>query len=150
MGLAAYGYQFYEVSNAARDGRRSRHNSAYWSGAAYAGLGPAAHSFDGRVRRWNVSAWEDYRRTVAAGGSPVEAEETLTNEQRELERLYLALRTAEGLDLATLHHPPPSFTTSWAERGWVEVRGERLACLPQGWLRLDALVHALTSAPAMG
>src|SRR5256712_605795 len=95
--LAAYGYQFYEVSNAARDGHRSRHNSAYWSGRAYLGLGPAAHSFDGRVRRWNHAAWETYRRTVAAGLPAVEAEEVLTEEQRELERLYLALRTDRGL-----------------------------------------------------
>src|SRR6266516_3796465 len=103
--LAAYGYQFYEVSNAARDGRRSRHNSAYWSGRAYLGLGPAAHSFDGRVRRWNHADWETYRRTVAAGLPAVEAEEVMTEEQRELERLYLALRTDAGLPLAALCRP---------------------------------------------
>src|SRR5207244_4036829 len=50
--LATCGYRFYEVSNAAREGFRSRHNSAYWSGRAYLGLGPAAHSYDGRARRW--------------------------------------------------------------------------------------------------
>ncbi len=148
--LAGEGYRFYEVSNAARDGHRSRHNSAYWSGAAYLGLGPAAHSFDGRARRWNVSAWEDYRRTVAAGGSPVESAEVLTAEQRELERLYLALRTIEGLDLATLHHPPPSSTARWAGQGWVEETGGSVRCTPQGWLRLDALVHALTGAALIG
>src|SRR6266576_1792 len=56
--LNAAGFEFYEVSNAARDGFRSRHNSAYWSGKPYVGLGPAAHSFDGRTRRWNLRAWE--------------------------------------------------------------------------------------------
>src|SRR5689334_3446072 len=91
--LTASGYQFYEVSNAARDGRRSRHNSAYWSGRPYLGLGPAAHSFDGRARRWNVREWEAYRRTIVAGRSAVVAEEVLTEEQRELERVYLSLRT---------------------------------------------------------
>src|SRR5437870_8868885 len=75
--LTASGYQFYEVSNAARDGRRSRHNSAYWSGRPYLGLGPAAHSFDGRARRWNVREWEAYRRTIVAGRSAVGAEEVL-------------------------------------------------------------------------
>jgi oxygen-independent coproporphyrinogen III oxidase len=144
--LAVAGYRFYEVSNAARGGRRSRHNSAYWSGAAYLGLGPAAHSFDGQARRWNVSAWEDYRRTVAAGRSPVESREVLSAEQRELERLYLALRTAEGLDLANLHRPPPSSTTRWVEQGWVALSEDRLVCRPAGWLRLDALVDGLTSA----
>src|SRR2546426_734812 len=105
MRLAAYGYRFYEVSNACRDGVRSRHNSAYWSGRAYLGLGPAAHSYDRRARRWNIAAWEAYARAIAAGRSPVESEEILTPAQRELEQLYLALRTAEGLRLAAHCRP---------------------------------------------
>src|SRR5437660_3085173 len=63
--LKAAGFEFYEVSNAARDGFRSRHNSAYWSAKPYVGLGPAAHSFDGRTRRWTLRAWEAYRRASA-------------------------------------------------------------------------------------
>ena len=145
MRLADCGYHFYEVSNAARDGRRSRHNSAYWSSRAYLGLGPAAHSFDGRVRRWNRSAWESYRRAVAAGLPAVEAEEVLTEEQRELERLYLALRTDAGVPVAALGRPVPPATVRWVERGWAEVREQRLACTPEGWLRLDALIRDLTS-----
>src|SRR6184192_3866797 len=146
--LAASGYHFYEVSNACRDGFRSRHNSAYWSGRAYVGLGPAAHSFDGELRRWNIPAWPAYARAIAAGRSPVECEEILTPEQRELERVYLALRTDAGLPLNALHHPPPTSTARWTEQGWAEVRGERLVCTPQGWLRLDALVGDLTSTDA--
>ena len=146
MRLAACGYQFYEVSNACRDGFRSRHNSAYWSGRAYLGLGPAAHSFDGRVRRWNLAGWEAYRRAVAAGLPALEAEEVLTEEQRELERLYLALRTDRGLSLAALYRPLPPSTAHWVEQGWAEIREQRLVCTAEGWLRLDALVHDLTSA----
>ena len=142
--LAAAGYRFYEVSNAARDERRSRHNSAYWSGRPYLGLGPAAHSFDGHTRRWNVSAWEAYRRAVTEGRSPVESDETLTPGQLELEHVYLALRTDAGLPLAVLGRPGPSLA-AWQGQGWVEVRGDRLRCTPTGWLRLDALVAALTS-----
>lgn len=142
--LAREGYRFYEVSNAARDGWRSRHNSAYWSGHAYRGLGPAAHSFDGRARRWNVSAWDAYRRALAAGRSPVESEEVLTEEQRELEGLYLSLRTDAGLSLTDPYRPLPPATALWVQRGWVEHRDERLVCTPEGWLRLDTLVHALT------
>ncbi len=141
--LAACGYRFYEVSNAERDGHRSRHNSAYWSGRAYWGLGPAAHSYDGRVRRWNLAGWEAYRRAVVAGLPPVEAEEVLTEEQRELERLYLALRTDAGLPHAAC---PPDRLTAWVGEGWVEVEGERVVCRPEGWLRLDALVGDLTGA----
>src|SRR5216110_526690 len=141
--LASCGYNFYEVSNAERDGHRSRHNSAYWSGRAYWGLGPAAHSFDGRVRRWNLAAWEAYRRAVVAGLPPVEAEEVLTEEQQELERLYLALRTDTGVPRSVC---PPDRLTAWRGEGWVELQGERVVCRPEGWLRLDALVRDLTSA----
>ena len=144
--LARDGYRFYEVSNAERDGYRSRHNSAYWSGRAYLGLGPAAHSFDGRVRRWNLGAWESYRRAVAAGLPTVEAEEVLTEEQRDLESLYLALRTDAGLPLAALCRPLPPSAALWVERGWAEVSEERLVCTPEGWLRLDALIRDLTNA----
>ena len=138
--LTADGYQFYEVSNAARDGFRSKHNSAYWSGKAYVGLGPAAHSFDGQTRRWNLRAWEAYRRAIAEGRSAVESEERLTEEQRRTEAIYLGLRTAEGLPSTNLHQPPPSFTA----QGWITVRDGRLKCTPEGWLRLDSLVNELT------
>ena len=100
--LTADGLVFYEVSNAARNGYRSQHNSAYWSGNAYIGLGPAAHSFDGTTRRWNLRAWEAYRRAVGEGRSAVEAEETLNDEQRYLEGIYLGLRTVEGVPFAAL------------------------------------------------
>src|SRR2546425_2060926 len=145
--LAACGYHFYEVSNACRDGFRSRHNSAYWSGRAYLGLGPAAHSYDRRARRWNIAAWEAYARAIAAGRSPVESEEILTPAQRELEQLYLALRTAEGLRLTARYRPLPPIT-AWVARGWVEITDGRLACTAEGWLRLDALVRDLTDTGA--
>jgi oxygen-independent coproporphyrinogen-3 oxidase len=142
--LAAAGYHFYEVSNAARDGQRSQHNSAYWSGRPYSGLGPAAHSFDGRTRRWNLPAWEAYRRAVTAGRSPVASEELLTSAQHRIEDVYLALRTDAGLprtDCPSAHLP------AWLSAGWVTERDGRIVCTPEGWLRLDALVRDLTGAP---
>lgn len=139
--LAAAGYEFYEVSNAARDDRRSRHNSAYWSGRPYRGLGPAAHSFDGRARRWNTPAWAAYARALAEGKSPVASEESLTPEQRELERVYLALRTRAGLPASEI---PPARLAAWLERGWLVADRERVRCSAEGWLRLDALVRDLT------
>ena len=147
--LAASGYRFYEVSNACRDERRSRHNSAYWSGRPYLGLGPAAHSYDGRARRWNVAAWPAYARAVAAGRSPVESREVLTPQQRELERVYLALRSDAGLPVTAFDRPRPPSPARWVEQGWVEVRGDRLVCTPQGWLRLDSLVRDLTDVGAV-
>jgi putative oxygen-independent coproporphyrinogen III oxidase len=139
--LAAAGYHFYEVSNACRDNLQSRHNSAYWTGSAYVGLGPAAHSFDGQARRWNVAQWEAYRTAIAAGRTPVESQEVLTPDQRELERVYLALRTEAGLPIARF---PPARLPAWTRQGWVEVARDRVRCTPEGWLRLDALVRDLT------
>lgn len=144
--LAAAGYAFYEVSNAARPGRRARHNSAYWSGAAYVGLGPAAHSFDGRTRRWNRSAWEDYRRAIVEARSPVESAETLTEAQRALERVYLGLRTIEGIPVSS--RPEPALRALLAQ-GWLLAAGDRVRCSVEGWLRLDALVSALTERAAV-
>jgi putative oxygen-independent coproporphyrinogen III oxidase len=135
--LSVVGYQFYEVSNASLPGYRSRHNSAYWSGKPYVGLGPAAHSFDGRTRRWNLRAWEAYRRAIVAGRSALESEETLTEEQRELERVYLGLRTSEGLPVTASYRPLPPL----ADQGWVYEDSGRLKCTPEGWLRLDSIVN---------
>jgi len=142
--LAAAGYHFYEVSNAAREGQRSEHNSAYWSGRPYRGLGPAAHSFDGRTRRWNLAAWEAYRRAITAGQSPIASEELLTSAQRRIEDVYLGLRTDRGLPEADY---PSARLPDWVKAGWVRVQGDRVVCSPEGWLRLDALVRDLTGAP---
>src|SRR6185312_10602273 len=69
--LTLAGFEHYEVSNAGRPGCRSRHNSAYWSGADYLGLGPSAHSYHGSERRWNVREWAEYQARSDAGTSIV-------------------------------------------------------------------------------
>lgn len=142
--LRGAGYVFYEVSNAAREGRHSRHNSAYWTGHPYTGVGPAAHSFDGRTRRWNIAAWEAYRRAVESGQSPIESEEVLTAAQREIERLYLGLRTSEGVMLESLDRVRAQLVPL-LQQGWLVPQGARVKCSVEGWLRLDALVSALTA-----
>ena len=141
--LHAAGFEFYEVSNASRDGCRSQHNSAYWSGKPYVGLGPAAHSFDGRTRRWNLRAWEAYRRTVVEGRSAQESEETLTEAQQVTERLYLGLRTIEGISAQHLPRLSAQFRAAEAA-GWLYERSGRVKCTPEGWLRLDSLVNEFT------
>lgn len=139
--LGERGYRFYEVSNAARGERRSRHNQAYWTGRRYRGLGPAAHSFDGRARRWNLAAWEAYARAVRAGRAPADAEEVLTPAERELERVYLGLRTLDGIERARV---PDDLLARWGRAGWVTRAGDRVVCSAEGWLRLDSLVADLT------
>jgi oxygen-independent coproporphyrinogen III oxidase len=93
------GYEHYEISNFARPGMRSRHNSAYWSGQLYLGLGPSAHSFNGTSRQWNVAGNALYVHSLKRNELPFEKEE-LTNQQRINEYIMTSLRTMEGLDLS--------------------------------------------------
>ena len=140
--MCSAGFEHYEVSNFARPGRRARHNSAYWRGVEYAGLGPGAHEFDGSTRRWNVGAYADWVRRLASRTDPVEDSEALSEENREAEAVYLRLRTDAGLrpsegELARAQ--------AWRAAGWVVDRGDgRLALTPLGWLRLDSLATDLT------
>lgn len=92
------GYEHYEISNFALPGMRSRHNSSYWSGEVYYGFGPAAHSFDGKNRRWNIANNTVYLLKLQQNIIPFE-EELLTSVQRLNEYIMTSLRTAEGLDL---------------------------------------------------
>jgi oxygen-independent coproporphyrinogen-3 oxidase len=141
--MTGAGLEHYEVSNFGRVGLRSRHNSAYWSGEAYAGLGPSAHEFDGgAVRRWNRSAYVDWLRAVQSDRDPIDQSETLTDENKSAERTYLGLRTASGL---TLSDAEVERTKAWIDAGWAMLSDDRrLRLLPLGWLRLDALAADLT------
>lgn len=99
--LEEAGYLHYEVSNFARESRfRSRHNSMYWNHTSYLGLGPAAHSFDGRQRRWNHRSATAYLKDLAVGKPPMADSELLSDEQLRLEALFLGLRTQRGIHLA--------------------------------------------------
>jgi oxygen-independent coproporphyrinogen III oxidase len=96
--LREKGYEHYEVSNFARPGFRSRHNSSYWKGAKYLGLGPSAHSYNGMERRWNVANNTIYIKTVQEG-LPKRESEILSAKDRLNETIMISLRTMEGLDL---------------------------------------------------
>lgn len=96
--LDAGGFEHYEISNFARPGYRSRHNSSYWSGTHYLGIGPSAHSFNGVSRQWNVANNALYLQALNQGQVPFERE-TLTPLQQLNEYIMTSLRTAEGLVL---------------------------------------------------
>ena len=135
--LAERGWEHYEVSNAARPGHRARHNSGYWTGAAYLGLGPSAHSSTGGERRWNIREYAAWDAAVREGRDTIAGRESLTESQRRLEALYLGLRTSAGV-------PPALVSTAvrerWVGAGWAGESDGRLRLSPEGWLRLDALV----------
>jgi oxygen-independent coproporphyrinogen-3 oxidase len=92
------GYEHYEISNFSKPGFRSRHNSSYWQGKKYLGLGPSAHSFDGVSRQWNISNNNIYIESLLKNEIPFE-KETLTPAQQVNEYIMTSLRTAGGLDL---------------------------------------------------
>ena len=95
--LKAAGFEHYEISNFALPGYHSRHNSSYWDETPYLGLGAAAHSYDGKVRRSNPPDLRAYIDRIAAGGVACEVEE-MTLWERYDERVMLGLRTARGVD----------------------------------------------------
>ena len=85
--LAAAGFEWYEVSNWARGAdQRARHNEGYWRGHDWWGVGPGAHSHVGGTRWWNVRHPTAYAGRLAAGASPAQAREVLTDEQRRVEQ----------------------------------------------------------------
>jgi oxygen-independent coproporphyrinogen-3 oxidase len=92
------GYDHYEISNFAKPGFRSKHNSSYWQGKRYIGLGPSAHSFNGFSRQWNIANNALYIQSLAKGIVPFEVE-LLTPEQQLNEYIMTSLRTMEGLSL---------------------------------------------------
>jgi oxygen-independent coproporphyrinogen-3 oxidase len=92
------GYEQYEISNFARPGWHSRHNSNYWQGKKYLGIGPSAHSFNGTSRQWNVANNARYIQSINNGSVPFEME-TLTPEQCYNEYVMTSLRTIWGSDL---------------------------------------------------
>ena len=95
------GYEHYEISNFAMSGRRAVHNSRYWDFSAYVGLGPSAHSFDGSLRRVNTWRIKDYLEALAHGKLACEIEEESDTDVLN-DRIMVALRTSDGLDLRTL------------------------------------------------
>lgn len=95
------GYEHYEVSNFALPGCRSRHNSSYWRGEKYLGIGPSAHSFNGSSRQWNVANNLNYIEAINKGLLANEVE-VLTPDQQLNEYIMISLRTMEGMDLDRL------------------------------------------------
>lgn len=95
--MQSAGFNQYEISNYCLPGFESRHNSSYWSGEQYIGLGPSAHSYDGVSRQWNISNLSVYLHAIESG-KPRFEKEVLSPYQCYNEYIMMALRTSTGID----------------------------------------------------
>lgn len=96
--LTEAGYEHYEISNFSKPGYRSKHNSSYWQGKPYIGLGPSAHSYNGNSRQWNIANNALYIKSINEDVVPFEIE-TLSLTQKLNEYIMTSLRTTEGISL---------------------------------------------------
>jgi oxygen-independent coproporphyrinogen-3 oxidase len=147
--LRHHGYGQYEVSNYARAARhRCEHNQKYWRHVPYLGLGPAAHSFVGADRWWNVRSVAPYVDRLLRGRSPVAGREHLTAAQLRVERLGLGLRTTDGVALADLGSTPACgrLVDQLVDEGLVVRHIERLEPTGRGLRVADGLARALLVA----
>jgi len=139
------GLEHYEISNYARPARRSRHNQIYWRRGEYLALGPGACGFVGDVRYANVKPIARYAALLEGGALPIERAEHLTADQALAERLFLGLRTADGVARETLDErvdATPALrgrVDEWLGEGLMERRGARVRLTERGFLVSDAL-----------
>ena len=136
------GYEQYEISNFARDGKYSRHNIKYWFGEEYLGLGPSAHSYNGKVRQWNVSdldAWIKQGLGENGSGENGSGEiEYIDEKTRRNEMIMTRLRTMWGI-------PEEEFTTLFGQTAWSELLNLSSGYIKSGLLKLKNQALILTN-----
>lgn len=148
--LQKSGYKHYEVSNFAKDGFHSKHNSSYWQQKPYLGIGPSAHSYDGKNRQFNVSNNAKYLKCLQKNEIPAEMD-LLTSEDRINEYLMTSLRTSVGCDLHYLKNElnydliknaKPQIE-QWKSSGLCILEGNYLKLTLKGRLLADKLASDL-------
>jgi oxygen-independent coproporphyrinogen-3 oxidase len=145
------GYEHYEISNLAIPGRHAVHNTNYWMGAPYLGIGPSAHSFDGTKRRWNIANNAQYTKGVLQDGKPPHEEEQLTPVQHLNEYIMTSLRTMWGCDLEKVANEwdgeyammVEKSSHLFQEKGWVKQEGRKLVLTKEGKLFADRVAGEL-------
>lgn len=144
--LEAAGYDHYEISNFARPGYRSHHNSSYWQGIPYIGIGASAHSFDIQSRSWNAADIRQYIEGMERGERIFEAE-VLDEDTRYNDIITVALRTKEGLDLTSLSDKQQRYCMKNAKRhidaGLLKVVNHHLSLTRQGLFVSDMIMSDL-------
>jgi oxygen-independent coproporphyrinogen-3 oxidase len=145
------GYVHYEISNFAKTGWRSRHNSSYWKGNKYLGIGPSAHSFNRSARQWNVSNNNIYIESLNKSIIPFEKEE-LTPVQKLNEYIMISLRTMEGIRLEALGDEWQatskellSKSKKFIDAGLMKLENNSLILTKEGQLLADGIAAELFS-----
>ncbi len=144
------GLEHYELSNFGKPGFYSRHNTSYWNGTPYLGIGPSAHSFDGQTRQWNVANNTLYSNKIAAGEAWFESEE-LEESDRFNEYLMTGLRTANGISLTQIDERFGDFRSdklmrdaqNYLECGRLQMDDDRLFIPEREWLISDRIISDL-------
>ena len=147
--MTGHGYLHYEISNFARSADRvSRHNSGYWRRRPYLGLGPAAHSFDGRARWWNHRSVRRYIADLEEGRVPEADREVLSPTQAGLETILLGLRHLGGVSVTESWDAPAvrNLVETWTASGLAAREAARLRLTPLGWVVADRLALDLAAA----
>lgn len=147
------GYRHYEISNFAKPGYESRHNSSYWNDAAYIGCGAAAHSYDGNSREWNIADIKEYIKGMASGARNYEIEH-LTEEERYNDTILTRLRTADGIPLTWMKNKFSQRLNSYMlnaakkhiEYGNIKKTDETLSLTEKGIFISDAVIRDLIFA----
>jgi len=144
------GFVHYEISNLAREGYFSRHNSGYWQQKKYLGIGPAAHSYNILSRQWNIPHVRKYIQAINTGSEFSESE-NLNAVKRYNEYLMVSLRTIRGADLEviyhefgeTAYHDFISAAESVKSSGHMMQQGQICKLTRQGWLISDYIISGL-------
>lgn len=147
--LCAHGYIHYEISNFARgESLIARHNAKYWRHVPYLGLGPTAHSFRENRRWWNVRSVADYCKALEKCKPPIADFEQLQPDQIVLEKIFLGLRTRDGISLDPASIDPRTCRTLSAlrEESLVEITNGRVTPTLNGFLVADALPFIFSQA----
>lgn len=127
--LTEAGFEHYEISNFAKPGMYSRHNSNYWEGINYLGIGPSAHSFNGESRQWNIANNHRYIQEIQQNKIPAETE-FLTKVNRINEYIMTSLRTSKGIDLDFI---AKKFGSDYSD----SIRKETEVFLDKNWLKIN-------------
>lgn len=144
-----HGFEHYEISNFSLPGRHSRHNSNYWDGVKYLGIGPSAHSFNGKTRQWNVANNQQYLNSIGKNSIPFTAE-VLSEKDRVNEYIMTALRTSKGLDLNKLENLQAGVSAVimkeaavFINQKWISQNQENLSLSREGKLYADHIAAQL-------